>query len=69
MINSLPYYIQNNVVYDIKRNKNKCGRGCGSNFGINCGYDTNYNYLFQSTNGLCNKPKFKFALSSTSYKL
>ena len=69
MINSFPYYIQNNVVYNIEGNKNKCNRGYGSNFSISRGYNTNYNYLFQSTDGLCSKPKFKFTLGSTSHKL
>ena len=50
-------------------NKNKCGRGRSSDFSIGRDCDTNYSYLFQSTDGLCNKPKFKFTLNSTSYKL
>ena len=47
------------------------GYGCShsSDFGISCGYNTNYSSLFQSTDGLCSKPKFKFALNSASYKL
>jgi hypothetical protein len=50
-------------------NRNGYSRSCGSDFGISCGYNTNYNSLFQSTDGLCSKPEFKFTLGSTSYKL
>ena len=69
MINSLPYHIQNNVVYDVEGNKNRYSRSYSSNFGISCGYNTNYSYLFQSTSSLYSKPKFKFTLGSTSHKL
>ena len=69
MINSLPYYIQNNVVYDIEGNKNRYSRNYNSNFSINRCYNTNYSYLFQSTNSLYSKPKFKFVLGSAFYKL
>ena len=69
MINSLPYYIQNNVVYDMEGNKDRYSCGYSSNFGISCSCDTDYSYLFQSTDGLCSKPKFKFALNSAFYKL
>ena len=68
MIDSLFCYIQNNVVYDVEGNKDGCGRGYSFNFGIGRGYDTNYSYLFQSTDGLYSKPKFKFTLNSTFHK-
>ena len=57
------------MVYNIEGNKNRCGRSCGSNFGISRGYNINYSYFFQSTDGLCSKSKFKFTLGSASYKL
>jgi hypothetical protein len=44
-------------------------RSHGFNFSISRGCDTDYSSLFQSTDGLCSKPKFKFTLGSTSYKL
>jgi hypothetical protein len=69
MIDSLPYYIQNNMVYNMEGNGDRCGRGHNFNFSISCSCDTNYSSLFQSTDGLCSKPKFKFALDSTSHKL
>ena len=69
MINSFPYYIQNNVVYNVEGNKNRYSRSYSSNFGISRGCNINYSYLFQSTNGLCSKPKFKFILGSAFYKL
>ena len=50
-------------------NENGYSRSYSSNFGISRGYNTNYSYLFQSTDSLCSKPKFKFALSSGFYKL
>ena len=56
------------MVYDIEGNKNKCSRGYSSDFGIGRGCDTNYSYFFQSTDSLCSKLKFKFALSSAFYK-
>ena len=57
------------MVYNIERNKNRCGYSYSFNFSISCSYNISYNYLFQSTDGLYNKPKFKFTLGSTSYKL
>ena len=57
------------MVYNVVRNKNGYSHSYSSNFNISCGGDINYSYLFQSTDSLYNKPKFKFALSSTSYKL
>ena len=69
MIDSLLCRVQNNVVYDVEGNEDGCGRGRGSDFGIGRGCDTDYSYLFQSTDGLCSKPKFKFVLSSTFHKL
>ena len=49
-------------------NKDRYSYSYSFNFGISRGYNTNYSYLFQSTDGLCSKPKFKFALSFTFYK-
>ena len=69
MIDSLPYYIQNNVVYNVEGNKDGCGYSYSSNFSINRGCDIDYSYLFQSTDGLYTKPKFKFILGSAFYKL
>ena len=69
MINSLPYYIQNNMVYNVEGNKNRYSYSYSFNFSIGYSYNTNYSYLFQSTDNLCSKPKFKFILGSTSYKL
>jgi hypothetical protein len=69
MINSLPCYIQNNMVYNMEGNGDGCGRSHSFNFGIGCGCNTDYSSLFQSTDGLCSKPKFKFALGSASHKL
>ena len=69
MINSLPYHIQNNMVYNIEGNKDGYSRSYSSNFSISRGCNTNYNYLFQSTDGLYSKPKFKFALGSAFHKL
>ena len=69
MINSLPYHIQNNIVYDVEGNKDGYSRRHSSNFGISCGCNTDYSYLFQSTGGLCSKPKFKFTLGSAFHKL
>ena len=68
MINSLPYYIQNNIVYNIEGNKNRYSYSCGSNFSISCSCNINYSYLFQSTDSLCSKPKFEFILNSAFYK-
>ena len=69
MIDSLLYHIQNNVVYDVEGNKNRCSYNYSFNFSIGRGYNTNYSYLFQNTDGLCSKPKFKFTLNSISHKL
>ena len=69
MISSLLYYIQSNVVYDVERNEGGYNRGCGFDFSISYSYDTGHSSLFQSTDGLCSKPKFKFTLGSASYKL
>ena len=69
MINSLPYHIQNNVVYDIEENKDRYNHSYSSNFSISRSCNTDYNYLVQSTDSLCSKPKFKFVLNSTSHKL
>ena len=57
------------MVYDIEGNKDRYSRCHGFNFSISCSYNTNYNYLFQNTDSLYSKPKFKFALGSASYKL
>ena len=57
------------MVYDVEENKDRYSYSHNSDFSISRGCDINYSYLFQSTDSLCNKPKFKFALSSTSYKL
>ena len=57
------------MVYNVEGNKNRYNHSYSSNFGIGRGYNINYSYLFQSINGLCSKPKFKFTLSSTFYKL
>ena len=69
IINSLPCHIQNNVVYDVEGNKNGYNYGYSSDFSISCSYNINYSYLFQSTDGLCSKLKFKFALGSIFHKL
>ena len=57
------------MVYDIKGDKNGCSRSYSSDFGISYSCDTNYSYLFQSTDDLCSKPEFKFTLSSAFHKL
>ena len=57
------------MVYNVEENKNRYSRSCSSNFGISRSYNINYNYLFQSTDSLCSKPKFKFTLNSAFYKL
>ena len=57
------------MVYDVEGNKDGCGRGYGSDFGISRGCDINYTYLFQSTDSLCSKPEFEFTLGSISHKL
>ena len=57
------------MVYDVEGNKDKYSYSHSSNFGIGRGCDINYSYLFQSTDGLCSKPKFKFILGSTFHKL
>ena len=59
------------MVYNIEGNKDRYSYNYNysSNFGISRSYNINYNYLFQSTNSLYSKPKFKFILGSTSYKL
>jgi hypothetical protein len=69
MINSLPYHIQNNIVYNMEGNRDGCSHSYNSDFSISRGCNTNYNSLFQSTDGLCSKPEFKFALGSASHKL
>ena len=56
------------MVYDMEGNEDRYSRSYSFNFGIGRSCDTNYSYLFQSTNGLCSKPKFKFVLGSTFYK-
>jgi hypothetical protein len=57
------------VVYNIEGNRDGYSHSYSSDFGIGRGCDTDYSSLFQSTDGLCNKPKFKFTLGSASYKL
>ena len=57
------------MVYNIEGNENKYSRSHNFNFGIGRGYNINYSYLFQNTDSLYSKPKFKFTLSSTFYKL
>ena len=57
------------MVYNMEGNGDEYSRSYSSDFGIGCGCNINYSYLFQSTNSLCSKPKFKFALSSAFYKL
>jgi hypothetical protein len=69
MINSLPYYIQNNVVYDVEGNEDGYSYSRSSNFSIGRSCNTDYSYLFQSTDSLYSKPKFKFILGSAFYKL
>ena len=69
MINSLPYYIQNNIIYDVEGNKNRYSCNYSFNFSIGRGCNTNYSYLFQNTDSLYNKLEFKFTLGSASHKL
>ena len=57
------------MVYNMEGNKNRYSYSYSFNFGISRGYNINYSYLFQSTNGLCSKFKFKFVLGSAFYKL
>ena len=57
------------MVYNIERNEGGCNRGYSFNFSISRDYNINYSSLFQSTDGLYSKPKFKFTLNSTFYKL
>ena len=57
------------MVYNIKGNENRYSCGYSSDFSIGCGCNTNYSYFFKSTNSLCSKPEFKFALSFAFYKL
>ena len=57
------------MVYNVEGNKNEYSCSYSFNFGISCSYNINYSYFFQSTSGLYSKPKFKFVLGSTSYKL
>ena len=57
------------MVYNMEGNKNGYSCSYNFNFSINRSCDTNYNYLFQNTSGLCSKSEFKFSLGSTSHKL
>ena len=57
------------MVYDVEGNENRYSHSYNSNFSISCSYNINYSYLFQSTDGLCSKPKFKFTLGFAFYKL
>ena len=57
------------MVYNVEGNEDRYSHNHNSNFSISRGCNTDYSYLFQSTNGLCSKPKFKFALGSAFYKL
>ena len=57
------------MVYNVEGNEDGYSRSYSSNFSISRSCNTDYSYLFQSTNGLCSKFKFKFALGSTFYKL
>ena len=57
------------MVYDVEGNKNGYSYSYSSNFSISRGCNINYSYLFQSTDGLYSKFKFKFILNSAFYKL